>query len=130
MYNATILARLENLENAGIISGADAVGQVGSVVTGTMIKFYLRIQDGVITEAKFKTLGGVFALVACDIVCEFLANTDIETALTINSEDIIKAMNGVPENKLYIIDLAQSAIVDAVDDYYKKLARAKLNQKK
>ena len=59
MYNATILARLENLENAGIISGADAVGQVGSVVTGTMIKFYLRIQDGVITEAKFKTLGGV-----------------------------------------------------------------------
>ena len=59
-----------------------------------------------------------------------MANTDIETALTINSEDIIKAMNGVPENKLYIIDLAQSAIVDAVDDYYKKLARAKLNQKK
>ena len=74
--------------------------------------------------------GGVFALVASDIVCDFLINSSIENALTIKSEDIINAMKGLPEDKIHIADLAQSAVVDAVDDFYKKLARAKLNQKK
>ena len=130
MYNQKVLERLESLQYAGIVSGADAVGQVGSLVSGTIIKIYLRIVDGIITEAKFKTMGGVFALVASDVVCEFLTNTDIETAMTIKSEEIASALDGVPDNKLQIIDLAQSAIVDAFEDYYKKLTRAKLNQEK
>ncbi len=130
MYNDFILERLQSLQNAGMISNADAVGQVGNLGLGTVIKIYLRITNGVITEAKFKTFGGVFALVASDVVCDFLINSSIETALTIKNEDIVSAMDGLPEDKLYIADLVQSAVVDAVDDYYKKLARAKLNEKK
>lgn len=130
MYNEAVLSRFHDLQNTGIVSNADAVGQVGSVAAGNMIKIYLRIVDGVITEAKFKAFGGVFALVASDIVCDFLINSSIENALTIKSEDIINAMKGLPEDKIHIADLAQSAVVDAVDDFYKKLARAKLNQKK
>ncbi len=130
MYNDVVLNRLYNLQNTGIVSNADAVGQVGSVGAGNMIKIYLRIINGVITEAKFKAFGGVFTLVASDIVCDFLINSSIENALTIKNEDIINAMNGLPEDKIHIADLAQSAVVDAVDDFYKKLARAKLNQKK
>lgn len=130
MYNDFILERLQSLQNAGMISNADAVGQVGNLGLGTVIKIYLRITNGVITEAKFKTFGGVFALVASDVVCDFLINSSIETALTIKDEDIVSAMDGLPEDKLYIADLVQSAVVDAVDDYYKKLARAKLNEKK
>ena len=130
MYNDVVLNRLYNLQNTGIVSNADAVGQVGSVGAGNLIKIYLRIINGVITEAKFKAFGGVFTLVASDIVCDFLINSSIENALTIKNEEIINAMNGLPEDKIHIADLAQSAVVDAVDDFYKKLARAKLNQKK
>lgn len=130
MYNEDVLSRFHDLQNTGIVSNADAVGQVGSVAAGNMIKIYLRIVDGVITEAKFKAFGGVFTLVASDIVCDFLINSSIENALTIKSEDIINAMKGLPEDRIHIADLAQSAVVDAVDDFYKKLARAKLNQKK
>ena len=130
MYNDFILERLQTLQNAGMVTNADAVGQVGNLGLGTVIKIYLRITNGVITEAKFKTFGGVFALVASDIVCDFLINSSIETALTIKNEDIVSAMDGLPEDKLHIADLVQSAVVDAVDDYYKKLAKAKLNEKK
>jgi len=130
MYDATILERLKNLEYAGIVTGADAVGQVGSIATGSLMKLYLRIDNGVITEAKFKALGGVFVLVACVILCEFLTNASIETALTIKSDDIVSALPGLPEDKLYMAVLAQSLVGDAFDDYYKKLAKAKLNEKK
>ena len=90
MYNEIILERLNTLQNAGIVTNADAVGQVGNLGLGTVIKIYLRIENGVITDAKFKTFGGVFALVASDIVCDFLINSSIETALTIKDEDIVK----------------------------------------
>lgn len=130
MYNEVILARFQNLQNAGIVTNADAVGQVGSISSGEMIKVYLRIAKGVITEAKFKTFGGVITLAASDVVCDLLKNQTVETALLINSDDIVRALNGLPEDKLQIADLAQSVIADAIDDYHKKLAKAKLNQKK
>ncbi|MCM1403930.1 MAG: iron-sulfur cluster assembly scaffold protein [Prevotella sp.] len=130
MYNQVVLTRFQNLQNAGIVTNADAVGQVGSISAGEMIKVYLRIVKGVITEAKFKTFGGVFTLVASDVVCDLLKNQTVETALLITSDNIVKALNGLPEDKLQIADLAQSVIVDAIDDYHKKLAKAKLNQKK
>lgn len=130
MYNLTISQRFQNLQYNGMITSADAVGQVGSVSSGDIIKIYLRINNDVITEAKFKTFGSVYALVASDIVCEFLKNCTLEDAKTIKSSEINQAMGGLPENKLYIADLAQAVITAAIDDYYKKLAKAKLNEKK
>ena len=128
MYDNVILSRFQNLQNAGIITNADAVGQVGSVTSGDMIKIYLRITNNVITEAKFKTLGGVYTLVASDVLCDLLRSCSLIDALSINSHDIVKALNGLPENKLYIADLIQSVIADAIEDYQKKIA--KLNVKK
>lgn len=130
MFNEIISNRFQNLQNAGMLTGADAVGQVGSVSVGTMVKIYLRIDNGVITEAKFKTFGGVIALVASDVVCDLLKNCSIENALLIKSKDIIKILHDVPSVKLQVVDLVQSAVVDAVDDYYKKLSRIKMNEKK
>lgn len=122
---------MQNLEYAGIVTNADAVGQVGSVALGDMIKLYLRIVDEkVITEAKFKAFGGVYTLVACDVLCDLLINTSIETALTIKGEDIVNALGGLPKNKLHVADLVQLLVVDAIDDYRKKLAKAKANQEK
>lgn len=125
MFNEIISNRFQNLQNAGIVSGADAIGQVGSVSVGTMVKIYLRIENGVITDAKFKTFGGVIALVASDVVCDLLKNCSIENALLIKDKDIIKILQDVPSAKLQVIDLVQSAVVDAVDDYYKKLSKLK-----
>lgn len=131
MYNKSLLERMQNLEYAGIVTNADAVGQVGSVALGDMIKLYLRIVDEkVITEAKFKAFGGVYTLVACDVLCDLLINTSIETALTIKGEDIVNALGGLPKNKLHVADLVQLLVVDAIDDYRKKLAKAKANQEK
>jgi len=130
MYSKSILNRLQNLEYAGIVTNADAVGQVGSVALGDMIKLYLRIVENVITEVKFKAYGGVYTLVACDLLCELLINTSLETALTIKGEDIVTALGDLPKSKLHIADLVQLAVVDAIDDYRKKLAKIKSNQEK
>lgn len=130
MYNTVVLERFNNLQNTGMITNADAVGQVGSVSSGNMIKIYLRIANGIITDAKFKTFGSVYTLVVSDIVCDLLKKRTLESALLIKSDTILKALNGLPDNKLQIVDLAQSVISDAVEDYHKKMAKTKLNIKK
>lgn len=130
MYNEVISERFQNLKNAGMVTNADAVGQVGSVGSGDMMKIYLRVTNGVITDAKFRTFGSVYGLVASDILCDMLKKCTIENALLIKGEDIVKAMKGLPENKMHIAELAQSVVADAVEDYYKKLEKAKLNAKK
>lgn len=130
MYNAVIFERFQNLRNAGIVTNADAVGQVGSLSAGDIMKIYLRVAKGVITEAKFKTFGGVYTLVVSDVLCDMLLNRTVENALLIQSNDVVKALPGFPEDKLHIAALAQAVVADAIDDYYKKLAKAKSNQKK
>ncbi len=126
MYNQIVFERFQNLQNAGVVTNADAVGQVGSIGAGDLVKIYLRITNGVIVDAKFKTMGGVYTLVVSDIVCDLLKNCSVQDALTINSNDIVKVLkNGLPENKLYIADLAQTVVADAIEDYQKKMARAK-----
>lgn len=130
MYNTAVIERFQNLQNAGILTNADAVGQVGSVSVGDIIKIYLRIDHDVITDAKFKTLGGVYALAVSDVVCDLLKGCNIENALSIRNVEINRTLNGLPENKLYLADLAQAVIVSAVDDYRKRSAKAKLNIKK
>ena len=131
MYSEKISERFQSLKNAGMVTNADAVGQVGAIGTGDLVKVYLRIVDGVITDAKFKTLGNVYTLVASDVLCDLLKKRSIENALLIKSEDILKELDhGIPENKLKIVDLVQSVIADAIEDYHKKQAKAQLNVKK
>jgi len=130
MYNQIIFERFQNLQHAGLVSNADAVGQVGTISSGDMLKIYLRVVKGVITDAKFKTFGSVYTLVASDMLCDMLINNTVENALLIKNTDIVKAMGGLPENKMHVADLAQAVVADAIDDYYKKLAKAKLNAKK
>lgn len=128
MYNDVISERFQNLKNAGMITGADAVGQVGSVGSGDMIRIYLRITNGVIKDARFKTFGSVYCLVASDILCDMLKNCTIENALLIKGEAIVKALKGLPDNKMHIAELTQSVVADAIEDYHKKQERlAKTN---
>lgn len=116
-----------------MITGADAVGQFGNVGAGDMIKVYLRVVDGVIKDAKFKTFGSVYGLVASDILCDMLKNCTIENALSIKGEDIVNAMKGLPDNKMHIAEFVQSVVADAIEDYHKKqekLAKAKAEKAK
>ncbi len=123
MYNEIISKRFETLKNAGMITGANAVGHVGSVGAGDMIRLYMQIDNGVIKDAKFKTFGSVYSLAASDVLCDMLKNCNIQDALQIKGEDIMNSLGGFPDNKKHIADLIQSVIANAIDDYHKRLER-------
>ena len=120
MYNNRILNRFKNPEYAGGLRGANGTGKAGSEAN-ELIKIYILVnEDGVIETVKFKTYGGVCAIVASDIACELIDGATLEEALRVNSYAILQEIGNIPEEREYVGNLAEEAIKSAIEDYYKK----------
>ncbi len=121
MFNERIMKRFTNPKYAGGLRGANGTGRSGDSECGDLIKIYILVNDeNVITEAKFKAYGGVCTIVACDIACGLIEGRSLEAALRTNYYQILEEMGQVPENREYTATLAEEAIKNAIDDFYKK----------
>ena len=125
MYSNRILERFKNPKYAGGLRGANGTGKAGNQDCGDIVKIYILVdEEGIITNAKFKAYGGVSTIVACDVTCEMLINMTLEEALGITVGDIMSKMeNDIPENKSYSAVIAEEAVTNAVEDYYKRKER-------
>ncbi len=119
MYSKKILNRFQNPKFAGEIKNPDAVGEVGNVKCGDIMKLFLKIKDNKITDIKFKTYGCVAAIASTDVLCELVKGKSLEQALKITSKDIVKKMGAVPSIKLHCSVLAQNALKKAIEKYKK-----------
>ncbi len=130
MYNKSVIARFQNPKNAGLIKNANGVGEVGNAKCGDIMRIYLKIEDGVIMDAKFKTFGCVAAIVGADYACDKIKGKKVEDALKVTNEQILKEMGEVPQNKIHCSVLAEEVIHEAIKDYYKKLEKEQKKEKK
>ena len=120
-YSKTVMDRFQNPRNAGGMHGANAIGQVGNVACGDIMKFYLKINDnGVIENARFKTFGCCVAIAATDIACDLVKGKTIDEALKISNTDLMNILGEIPTHKIYCCILAEEAIRAAIEDYYKR----------
>ena len=121
MYTSEILERFKNPQNVGGLRGANGTGKAGDIECGEIVKIYLLVgEDGVITTARFKTYGGVIAIAGSDIACDILVGGTLEDALSITAQDINEKLGDVPESQLFVAQIIQEAIKNAVEEYCKK----------
>jgi nitrogen fixation NifU-like protein len=120
MYSKKILNRFQNPKFAGEIKKADAVGEVGNIKCGDIMRIYLKIKDDKITDIKFKTYGCVAAIASTDYLCEIVKGMTLDKALKVTSKDVVKKMGKVPSIKLHCSVLAQNALKKAIKEYKKK----------
>jgi nitrogen fixation NifU-like protein len=119
MYSKKILNRFQNPKFAGEIKKADAVGEVGNVRCGDIMRIYLKIKDNKIQNIKFKTYGCVAAIASTDYLCEIVKGKTLDKALKVTSKDVVKKMGKVPSIKLHCSVLAQNALKEAIEEYKK-----------
>ncbi len=120
MYSKKILDRFKNPKFAGELKKADAVGEVGNVKCGDVMKIYIKIEDNKIEKISFKTYGCVAAIASTDFLCEIVKGKTLEQALKVTSKDVVKKMGDIPSVKLHCSVLAQKALKKAIKDYQKK----------
>ncbi len=119
-YSEKVMDHFYNPRNVGEIEDADGVGKVGNPVCGDVMKLYIKVKDGVIKDAKFKTFGCGAAIATSSMITELVKGKTIEEALAISNKEVASALDGLPPVKMHCSMLAEDALKAAVDDYRKK----------
>ena len=120
LYSEKVMDHFEHPRNVGEIENADGVGQVGNPKCGDIMKMYLKIDDGVITDVKFKTFGCCAAIATSSMATEMVKGKSIDEALQLTNKAVAEALDGLPPVKMHCSLLAEQAIHAAVEDYQKK----------
>ena len=120
MYSKKVMDHFMNPRNVGEIEDADGVGQVGNAKCGDIMRMYLKIDDNVITDAKFKTFGCGAAVTTSSMATELVKGKSIEEALKVTNLAVAEALDGLPPIKMHGSNLAEEAIRAAINDYKKK----------
>jgi nitrogen fixation NifU-like protein len=119
-FNKTVMDHFMNPRNVGEIENADAVGEAGSAQCGDMMTLYLKIDNEKVTDAKFKTFGCGAAIASSSMATELLKGKSIDDALALSNGEVLKALGGLPENKVHCSVMVEEAVRAAVEDYRKK----------
>lgn len=120
MYSEKVVEHFSNPRNVGIIENASGIGEVGNSICGDIMKIYIKIEDEIIKDVKFKTYGCGAAIAASSVTTELIKGKSITEALKITNEKVIEELGGLPLVKIHCSVLAEEAIKVAIADYYKK----------
>ena len=119
-YTEKVMDHFANPRNVGEIKDASGVGEVGNPVCGDMMKFYIKVENNVIKDVKFKTFGCGAAIAVSSMVSEMAMGKTIEEALALTNEAVAKELGGLPPNKMHCSNLGADALHKAIEDYKKK----------
>ena len=120
MYTEQVMEHFTNPRNMGEIPDADGIGEVGNAKCGDIMRMYLKIENGIIVDCKFKTYGCASAIATSSIATEMVKGHSIEEAMTLSNKAVVEALGGLPAHKIHCSVLAEQAIKAALADYYKK----------
>jgi len=119
-YSKKTINRFRNPKFAGEIKNPDAVGQVGNVKCGDVMKIFLKVKDDKVKDIKFQTYGCIAAIAASDAMCELVKGKTLTAALKLTAKDITKKLGDLPNIKVHCSILGTKALKDAIENYKKK----------
>ena len=120
LYSETVMDHFRNPRNVGVIEDADGVGEVGNVQCGDIMKIYLKIEDGIISDVKFETFGCGSAIASSSMATEMIKGKPVAEAMALTNRAVAEALDGLPAHKLHCSVLAEEAIKKALQDYYER----------
>lgn len=118
LYSEKVMDHFTNPRNVGVIEDADGVGEVGNARCGDIMKIYLKIENGIIADVKFKTFGCGSAIASSSMATEMIKGKPLSDALELTNKAVAEALDGLPAHKMHCSVLAEEAIRSAIKDYY------------
>jgi nitrogen fixation protein NifU and related proteins len=113
-YSATVLDHYRNPRNVGEIEDSPAVAQVGDPAHGDVLRLGLRIAQGRVIDARFKSFGCTAAIAAGSVTTTLLIGRPLDEAERVTNQDVVRALGGLPDSKLHCSVLAEQAIREAL----------------
>ena len=120
LYSEKVMDHFRNPRNVGEMENPDGVGEVGNAKCGDIMRMYIKVDDGIITDVKFMTFGCGSAIATSSMATELIKGKPISEALALSNQAVVEALDGLPAHKIHCSVLAEEAVKAAVKDYYDK----------
>ena len=120
LYSDKVMDHFLHPRNVGVIEDADGVGEVGNAKCGDIMKIYLKIDNDIITDAKFETFGCGSAIASSSMATELIIGKPVSEAMALTNKAVAEALDGLPAHKMHCSVLAEEAIQNALEDYKSK----------
>ena len=120
MYSEKVMDHFSNPRNVGEIENPSGTGTVGNAKCGDIMKMDIQVEDGIITDVKFKTFGCGAAIATSSMATELVKGKSVAEALKLTNQAVAEALDGLPPVKMHCSMLAEQAIHAAVKDYVAK----------
>ena len=119
-YSAKVMEHFTNPHNVGEIPDANGIGEIGNAKCGDIMKMYLKIENDVVIDVKFKTYGCASAIATSSIATDMIKGQPICEVLKLTNSAVVEALDGLPAVKIHCSVLAEQAVKAALADYYKR----------
>ena len=119
-YTDKVMDHFTNPRNMGVIENPDGYGKIGNASCGDIMEIFLRIEDNIITDVKFRTFGCASAIASSSVSTEMVLGKTVEEALAVTNKVVVDALGGLPPVKMHCSVLAEEAIKAAIEDYLSK----------
>ena len=119
-YSTKVMEHFAAPHNVGEIENADGIGKVGNPVCGDIMNMYIKVENNVIIDVKFKTFGCGAAIATSSMATDLIKGKTLEEALALTNDAVAEALGGLPKVKMHCSVLAEQAVRSAIDDYLRK----------
>ena len=118
MYSDKVLDHFSNPRNVGEMADANGIGEVGNAKCGDIMQMFIKVENDIIVDVKFKTYGCASAIATSSIATDMIKGQPISEALKLTNKAVVEALDGLPAVKIHCSVLAEQAIKAALADYY------------
>ena len=122
-YTEQVMDHFMNPRNMGEMDDASGVGTVGNAKCGDIMRIYIKVENDVITDVKFKTFGCGAAIATPSKATEIVKGMTLEEAEKVTNKMVMEALGGLPPVKVHCSVLAEEALHAAIQDYRERLAK-------
>ena len=120
MYSEKVMDHFQNPRNVGKMINPDGIGKQGNPICGDVMELAIKVNEGIIEDAKFQTFGCCAAIATSSIVTELVKGKTLEDAEKISKQAVADALDGLPPAKMHCSNLAADALHAAIKDYREK----------
>ena len=122
-YTEQVMDHFMNPRNMGEMADASGVGTVGNAKCGDIMRIYIKVENDVITDVKFKTFGCGAAIATSSKATEIVKGMTLEEAEKVTNRMVMEALGGLPPVKVHCSVLAEEALHAAIQDYRARLEK-------
>ena len=120
LYSAKVLEHFRKPKNAGTIEDANGVGEIGDPGCGDFLRVYIKVENDVVRDVKYEIRGCPAAIACASAMTELAIGKNLDDAMMLSDDDIVEALDGLPEFKIHCSALGAAGLRTAIVDYFER----------